>query len=174
MSQKSGISVAMCTVRFLLVRGRLLAPAVQLQRASSSPRTMKLITPKQNRQGLKIVLAARLTGASVDVEFADGGDRAVLIVSDSVRLFSANAAVWYLHAAKAQSGGKVTKSCESDSWLEWEANALTASINEPLTHLEAKLKGDKKFINGVRFNQMSLLCNHFLTPIIFTGQSFSS
>jgi hypothetical protein len=120
---------------------------------------MNLITSKGSSEGLKVLFAAQLTGIELTVDFDPNVKRSLLVVNDRVRLFSANAAVWYLLASKSQSKA----SRDLDSWLEWEATNLSPQIEKnptelsaALAHLENKLKG--KYISGVSlfFQQLAI------------------
>ena len=120
---------------------------------------MKLITSKGSSEGLKVLFAAQLTGIEVTVDLDPNVKRSVLVVNERVRLFSANAAVWYLLASKSQS----KTSRDLDSWLDWEATNLSpliekkpSDLSAALTHLENKLKG--KFISGVSLFHGYIIC----------------
>ena len=115
---------------------------------------MKLITTRQSYEGLKILFSAELAKVSVSVDFEPNAKRSVLYVKDDVRLFSTNAAVWYISSLN----GRPNVDAQQDSWLEWESSVLAQQIQlfvakspntvpELLTHIENQLKS--KYLIGV-------------------------
>lgn len=135
---------------------RVLVRTFSLQKqVTSSSSTMKLITSANSISGLKILLAAEFENVPLEIELTSCSDRSYLIVNEDCKLFSANAAVWYLSSL----AGKKSKP-HLDDWIDWEATSLAPQVqaliaknpnklSEILTHLDKSLKN--KFILGVSF-----------------------
>lgn len=115
---------------------------------------MKLVTQTQNIDGLKIQLAAEFTNVPLELDVDTDPKKTTLVVDESCRLFSSNAAVWYIFC----STGHRQQNPQLDKWMEWETSLLNPEIQafvnkavhhieKPLDHLEKALKN--KFILGV-------------------------
>ena len=114
---------------------------------------MKLITSSHSVSGLKILLAAEFEKVPLDIELTSSSDKSYLIVNENCKLFSANAAAWYLSSLT----GKKSKA-HLDDWIDWESSSLAPQVQalinkspnnllEILSHLDKSLKN--KFILGV-------------------------
>ncbi|XP_046390928.1 methionine--tRNA ligase, cytoplasmic [Ischnura elegans] len=98
---------------------------------------MKIRTTTRSSSTLKLLIAANLADAKLDVEVADSSGlstkgQTLLILDNGREIFSSNAGAWLL--MKEKFGKKPAEESILDQWLEWEAVVLqpAADSTHPL------------------------------------------